>query len=374
MSKRILLVGGGSGGHVFPLIAVAESLKRKAAEKGIHLDFRMMGSGDFIKRAAQENGIPFSGVMSGKLRRYGSFKTVIDLFKLPFGLIQSIWKMYWIMPDVVFAKGGYASVLPVIAARFFLIKVYLHETDSVPGLSNRILANRAKKIFISFDSSKEFLGNKKTVLTGNPVRSNLIGTDKNSGAGAFNLDPDKKTIFIIGGSQGSQAINNAVLAGLVQFLQSGLQIIHQCGESQIADVQAEIDKFIKEGEGGYGQLISAQYRLKSFLNDQELANAYAACDVIISRAGGIIFELAMVGKPVILIPLPNSASDHQRKNALEFESAGAIILEEQNLTPHILLNNIQSILDPQVYGSICQKIKTFAKPDAADRIADEIIS
>jgi UDP-N-acetylglucosamine--N-acetylmuramyl-(pentapeptide) pyrophosphoryl-undecaprenol N-acetylglucosamine transferase len=371
---HILLVGGGSGGHVYPLIAVANALRQKSKDKNISLELRMMGSGDFLRQAARESGILFTHVMSGKLRRYSSFKNFTDILKLPFGLIQALWHMFWLMPDRVFAKGGHASVLPVLAARFFLIPVYLHESDSVPGLANRILSRRARKIFISFSSAQEIFGTKKTVLVGNPVRPELAGADKNKSISNFNFDPNKKTIFVIGGSQGSRAINNAIMASLVQLVQTGYQIIHQCGQSQVEEIKSEIEKVVKEGGTAYGPLVLNQYKFFAFLDQQQLSAAYAASDVIISRAGGIIFELAMIGKPVILIPLPGSAGNHQLKNGLEFADAGAIIIEEQNLTSHILLNSIQSVLDPQVYGSICQKIKSFAKPDAAARIADELLS
>ena len=373
--KRILLVGGGSGGHVYPVIAVANALKEKAASGGAELELLVIGDDKFMRSAAQENGIKFRPVYSGKMRRYFSFLTLLDLFKFPIGLVQSLWHIYWFMPDLVFAKGGYVSILPALVAKLYFIPLYIHESDSVPGLANKFLGRLADKIFISFQISAAYFDQKKTVLFGNPVRRELLGGNKDEAAKLFNLSTGKKTIFVYGGSQGAQKINNAILESLVMAVGKDLQIIHQCGDTQYQDVKKSIEKLIKEGEGQYGELIARTHRLYSFLNLEQARSAYALADVIISRAGASnIFEIASVGKPAIIIPIVDSSGDHQLNNAIAFSKSGAVLIEEDNLTPHIILSQIEYLLRPDNYGTISEKIKSFAVSDAADKIASTLLA
>lgn len=373
MSHRILLTGGGSGGHVYPLVAVAKALQEKAQAGNMNLELMMMGDGSFIQEVAEENGIPFKRIWSGKLRRYSSIQNFFDLFKMPIGFIQALWQVYWFMPDVIFAKGGYASVLPVLAGRLYLIPVYLHETDSVPGLANSKLFKRAKKIFISFQKAGEYFPQEKTMLVGNPIRKELFGFDKNQSLDYFKLSPAKSTILFLGGSQGAKVINDIVLSGLVRLVQKW-QVIHQCGDAHFESLQKEAERVTKEGQASYGQNISDNYRLYPFLNSQELGRAYAAADLIVSRAGGSIFEIAMAGKPTILIPITGSTNNHQMENAIEFSKYGAVVIEEENnLTESVLLGDIERLLRPENYTPVSEKIKSFAKPDAAEKIAEILL-
>ena len=366
-----MLVGGGSGGHVYPVIAVANALK----EKG-DVELMLLGDNKFMGQAAKESGIKFCSIISGKLRRYFSLMNLLDIFKFPIGLVQSLWHIFWFMPDVVFAKGGYVSVSPALVTRLYLIPLYIHESDSVPGLANKFLGWLAKKIFISFQISADHFRAAKTVLTGNPVRKELLTGDRNEAAKLFNLSLYKKTIFVYGGSQGAQKINDIVLESLVMTVGKNLQIIHQCGSGQYETVKKSVDKFIKEGEGSYGDSITKNYRLEPFLDLDKIKAAYALADVIISRAGaGSIFEMALLGKPAILIPLSTRSSrGEQIANAVELAKYGAVIIEEENLTPHIVLGQIESLLKPENYESVSHKIKSFATSDAADKIAEAILS
>ncbi|KKS01695.1 MAG: hypothetical protein UU54_C0001G0007 [Candidatus Yanofskybacteria bacterium GW2011_GWA2_41_22] len=329
MAYRILLTGGGSGGHVFPLIAVANALKEKAQQNGQELELLILGDGRFIEKAAIDSSIPFKRILTGKLRRYFSLLTIIDIFKIPIGFFQSLWHMFWFMPDVIFAKGGYASLAPSIIGRSYFIPLFIHESDSIPGLANRILGKLAKTVFISFQSAEKYFKAGKTVLIGNPLRKELIGQNKEKAIEAFQLNPGNKTILVLGGSQGAQKINDIILQSLVLVVKK-FQLIHL---------------------------------------------AYAAADILISRSGGgSIFEIAAASKPVILIPITDSSADHQLANAREFSRFGAVVLEEQNLTPHILINQIESLLNEGNYAKISANIKTFAKIDAADKIADTLIT
>lgn len=374
MSYRILLTGGGSGGHVFPLIAVANALKEKAQQNGQELELLILGEGQFMEKAAVENGIPFKRILAGKLRRYFSPLTVLDILKTPIGFFQSLWHIFWFMPDIIFAKGGYASVMPAIIGRFYFIPLFIHESDSVPGLANKILGKLAKTIFISFQSADKYFKAGKTILTGNPFRKELMGQTKESSLNFFKLKSDKKTILVLGGSQGAQKINDIIMQSLV-MLAKNFQVIHQCGESQYTFVKNETDKLIKEGEGKYAEDIRENYKFFPFLDTEQLGMAYAAADILVSRAGaGSIFEIAVFGKPVILIPITNSSADHQLANAREFSKFGAVVLEEQNLTSHILINQIESLLNEENYAKISANIKTFAKPEAADKIASALLN
>ena len=371
---RILLLGGGSGGHVFPLIAVAEALKEKSQQMGVPLELMVLGDGKFIQKAAEEAGLNFKPVLAGKLRRYFSMLNVLDIFKTPIGFFQALWHIFWFMPDVVFAKGGYASLPGAFVSKLYFIPLFAHESDSIPGLANRILGKLAKTVFISFDSSQKYFKPGRTILTGNPFRKNLATGDRETALQNFGFSPDRKTILVLGGSQGAQKINRIILDFLVMMVKD-FQIIHQCGEGQFQSVNTELAKITKEGEGEYADAIKANYKLFPFFNTNDMALAYAVADIIISRAGsGNISEISVIGKPAIIIQITNSSSNHQLENALEFSKFGAAMIEEENLTPHILINQINSLLEPDKFNSISEKLKTFASPDAADKIAAVLLA
>jgi UDP-N-acetylglucosamine--N-acetylmuramyl-(pentapeptide) pyrophosphoryl-undecaprenol N-acetylglucosamine transferase len=368
-----MLLGGGSGGHVFPLIAVANALKEKSQQTGIPLELMILGEGKFMQNAAAENGILFKPVMAGKLRRYFSPLMLLDIVKVPVGFFQALWYVFRFMPDVVFAKGGYASLPGALVAKLYFIPLFVHESDSIPGLANRVLGNLAKTVFISFNSGQKYFKAGKTVLTGNPVRKELVVGDRAAGIQTFALNPALKTILVLGGSQGAQRVNQIILDSLVMIVKN-YQVLHQCGESQYSAVTKEKEKLIKEGEGEYADALKNNYKVYPFFSEKEMAMAYAVSDLIISRAGaGSLFEIATLGKPSIIIPITNSSSNHQFENALEFSRFGAAMIEEQNLTPHIIINQIQSILEPEKYNSVSEKLKTFATPDAADKIASALL-
>lgn len=356
------------------MIAVANALKEKSQQTGILLELMVLGEGRFMEKAAIENGIIFKPVMAGKLRRYFSLLTILDIFKISAGFFQALWYIFWFMPDVVFAKGGYSSLPGALVAKLYFIPLFIHESDSIPGLANRVLGGWVKKVFISFPSSEKYFKTGKTVLTGNPVRKELLTGERSLALQNFNLNPGRKTILVLGGSQGAQRINQIVLDSLVMMIKD-FQILHQCGEGQYQVIKSEVEKLIKEGEGEYADSLRNNYKFYHFFNEKEMALAYAASDIIISRAGaGSLFEIAMLGKPAIIIPITNSSSNHQLENALEFSKFGAAMIKEENLTPHIFINQIQSFLEPEKYNSISEKLKVFATPDAAQKIAKQLFS
>ena len=372
MEKRILLVGGGSGGHVYPLIAVAESLTQKAFQAGIDLKIMMLG-GSFIERAAKEKKIPYRIIATGKFRRYSSLDNFIDPVRFFLGFIQSLWYIFWFMPDAVFAKGGAASMAPGLVAKLYFIPLFIHESDSVPGFANTILGNLADTIFISFKTAEERFKRTNIVFTGNPVRNNLTHGDKDVAWKFFDLHEPKPTILVLGGSQGAKIINEVILSSLVVMTQK-FNIIHQCGESQLESVKNGLDTILKEGTRQYSEPVKRYNRLYPFFDENELSMAYAVADVIVSRAGaGNLFEIAQLGKPAVIVPIAQSSANHQYLNAFEFSLSGGILLEEKNLNRESLIREIESMISPENYAKISERIKLFATPDAADKIADELL-
>lgn len=370
--KRILLVGGGTGGHVYPLIAVADELKSQAQQQGLDLELLFLGEGSFFERAVREKGYNFRKIWSGKLRRYVSPLTILDIIKLPIGFVQSLWQIFWFMPDVVFTKGGAASFPPSLVAWMYLIPTYIHESDSIPGLANTMISKLAKKVFISFESTSKYFNTSKVEYAGNPLRKELLSGDRAKAMTTFDLKPQRKTLLVLGGSQGAKKVNDAILDALVLLIDQ-FQVIHQCGEGQYKAVKASADKMAKEGEKSYGVSITENYHLYPFFDTEQMALAYAASDVIISRAGaGLVFEIAALGKPAILIPLVNGSRGEQKTNAFELAKYGAVVIEEENLTRNIIRDQIKHLLDNS--AAISEKLRGFIKADAADKIAEAILS
>lgn len=372
MSYKILLVGGGSGGHVFPLISVGRALQESAAKKGIELELELLGEGKFFEEAAENSGLKYKKILAGKFRRYLSLAGLLDPLKMTASFFQSFWYLFWLMPDAVFTKGGYASFFPALAAKIFFIPIYIHDSDAVPGSSNRIIGRWAKKVFVSFESAKKYFPAAKVELTGNPVRSEFLNGNKEEALNFFKFSKDLPTILVFGGSQGAKKINDIVLQSLIQ-LTNNFQVIHQCGQQNYEEVIKTKDQLMKEGGQQYTEQIKSRYAIYPFFNDREMAMAYTAADVVVSRSGaGSIFEVAALGKPAVIIPIKKSASDHQYFNALEFVKYGATMIEEDNLVTSVFVNEIKEAY--QNKEELGQKIKKFAKLDAAEKIADTILS
>ena len=374
MTYRILLIGGGTGGHIYPLIAVAREFQKAANKKNLNLKLMAVAESNKWKGEFESQDIRFKRIFSPKFKRVEGGK--IDLFaflKLPLALLQGLWFIFLFMPDAVFSKGGFVSVIPSLVAKLYFIPLFIHETDAVPGKVNRILSKFSEKVFISFQSNTVYFKNKNTIVSGNPIRESLLKGDKAEAGRYFNLNSTKKTILFLTGMQGVSFINRLVIDSLVQ-LSKEFQIIHQTGVNNFESVKKETENIKKEGGYSYGQDIEKNYRIFSFLSEEELASAYALCDIVVSRSGSNIFEIAYLGKPAIVIPYPYSAGDHQKANALEFAKFGGVILEEENLKPSILIDQIEYLLKPENYSLISQKIKQFAKPDAAKTIAEQILN
>ena len=368
---RIILTGGGTGGHFYPIIAVAEALKDVASEKKfVELDLIFMSDSAYNEKLLKQEGIRFEKILSGKMRRYFSFYNIIDVFKIAVGAIQALFRVYKEFPDVIFGKGGYASFPSLLAARILRIPVLIHESDARPGQVNKWAGKFAKKVAISFPEAAEYFSKDKTALTGVPIRSSILGQVPEEGREIFQLEPALPVILVLGGSQGAKAINETMLSAAKDLL-GFCQVIHQSGRNNFKDVSARLSVVLEDAE------FKSRYHLVDFLNSAQLRAASSAADLVVSRAGaGAIFEIAAWGRPSILIPLENSAQGHQQKNALSYASRGAAeIIEEPNLTPHIMVFEIKRLLaNPQELEKMKTSAENFARPQAARKIAEEIIN
>lgn len=364
---RVVLSGGVSGGHTYPLIAVARVL-RKRYPQGIELLF-LGGGGVFEQTAMETEGIPMRRILYGKMRRYFSFLNYLDFFKLPLGILQALWHLLLFMPDVVFSKGGAASVPVVLAARFYRIPVLIHDSDSVAGRANAWLGKWVQKVAIAYPSAAQYFPSGKTALTGNPVREEILSGSKERARERFGLDPQKKTLVLFGGSQGAHGLNNALLRVLPLLLTRGVQIIHQTGSNHLKGVLALAAELGVPTESG-------SYHPIDFLSAEEIGDTLAVADIVVSRAGaGSIAEVAACRKALVLVPLPSAANDEQRKNAYDIaEIGGALVLEEANLGEHLFLENLENLLNnDDLRAEMGEKLHVFYHPDAAERIADGLI-
>jgi UDP-N-acetylglucosamine--N-acetylmuramyl-(pentapeptide) pyrophosphoryl-undecaprenol N-acetylglucosamine transferase len=371
---KILFTGGGTGGHVIPIIAVARETRR--LYPGEDLQFFYVGpKDDFGSILLSQEEVKVKHVLAGKVRRYigfqGLFLNLIDVcFKIPIGIIQSFFYLFFLSPDVIFSKGGFGSIPGVIAGKILLAPVFLHESDITPGLANRFLSKFALEILVSFPVSKtEYFSTKKMVSVGNPIRKEVLMGSRERAKKFFELKSQKPVILVLGGSQGAQRINDKILNTLPQLL-NNFEIIHQCGDSNFKQVQAESRVVINKE-------MEESYHLFPFLKEPELALAYAAADFVVSRAGsGIIFEIAAAGKPSILIPLPEAAQNHQVKNAYAYAEEGAsVVVEEENFTSRFFLEKLKYLFErPAELERMAKAAKEFSRPEAAKEVADRLMN
>lgn len=369
---KILFTGGGSGGHIYPLVSVAEELYAAADVANQELTIDYLGAYGEFGTVLTNYNVAIYSVVGGKIRNYFSWLNFIDIFRIGYAFCQAFFRLYFLMPDVVFSKGGTGALPVVIAARFYLIPVIIHESDAIPGKANKMSAWFATRIAISFAGAFKYFDKRKTALVGNPIRKEFFTDPKETRAARVELGflSDLPLILILGSSQGARALNDFIF-GVVTLLTHDNQLLHQVGIKNMGEADAEASKII--------DLLPSEekerYKIVPFL-DEDYVNAMQAADVIVSRASsGSIFEIAASHKPSILIPLPESARDHQRENAYAYASTGAAtIVEQENLLPSIFLGQLQKILKNEaVTKSMSLATRGFARPNAAKLIAEEII-
>ena len=350
MDKKIVLTGGGTAGHVTPNIAMIPKLK----ELGYEIFY--MGSYDGIeKKLIEDFDIPYYGIATGKFRRYFDPKNFSDPFRVIKGVSEAKKYLKAIKPDVVFSKGGFVSVPVVRAASSLKIPCIVHESDMTPGLANKLCIPVAKKICCNFPETLNNLPAEKAVLTGSPIREELMKGRKEAAYELCGFDTSKPVIMVIGGSQGSAAINQAVRDALPELLED-FQIVHLCGKEKI-------DNLLLTTKG---------YKQFEYIKT-ELKDIFAMADIVISRAGAnAINELLALKKPNLLIPLPSTSSrGDQILNAKSFESQGfSIVVDEDDLTVKLLVEKVQELYFTRM--TYIDAMKKSSQRDAIGTIADII--
>jgi len=362
MSKKIIISGGGTGGHIFPAVAIANALKK--IDENIEILFvGALGRMEMEKVPAegyQIVGLPIQGFQRNNLSK--------NLF-LPFKIIESVTKSLKIIkdfkPDVVVGVGGYASGPLLYAASLKGIPYIIQEQNSYAGITNKYLGKRAKKICVAFDNMSAFFPANSIIKTGNPVRKSAIAIEgkKEEAAQFFELDLNKKTVLVVGGSLGSGTLNNSMIAGLKEFEKNDIQLIWQTGKYYY--------KNIIESYGN--QPKSNGIRVFEFLNRMDLA--FAMADVIISRAGaGTIAELCLVKKPAILVPSPNVAEDHQTKNANALVNVNAaILITDEHAEAELVDQTIKLLKDKEQMEMLSTQIAKLGIANSDEQIALEVL-
>ncbi|MBP6908669.1 MAG: UDP-N-acetylglucosamine--N-acetylmuramyl-(pentapeptide) pyrophosphoryl-undecaprenol N-acetylglucosamine transferase, partial [Candidatus Pacebacteria bacterium] len=322
---KILLTGGGTGGHFYPLIAIAEKLNILAEEQKIlNMKLYYMSNTPYDSTLLFENGITYVEVPAGKMRIYFSLRNIVDIFRAGAGAFWGLVSMFFIYPDVVISKGGYAAFPAVFAAKILRIPVVLHESDSVPGRLNTWTGRFAEKIAVSWPEAAQFFDTKKTAVTGQPIRRDILTGSPEGAHAYFNLDPAIPTIMVIGGSQGAEKINNAIIDILPELI-TRYQIIHQTGKIHFEDVSSRA-RFVTETSQ-----YASRYHPVAYLHTLATRKAVGASSLVISRAGSALFEIASWGLPSIIIPIEHSHGNHQHKNAFTYARSGACeVIEEPN--------------------------------------------
>lgn len=354
---RFIISGGGTGGHIYPAVAIANELKSRFPEA----EFLFVGAKDKMEmQKVPQAGYAIKGLWISGIQR----KLTLDNAMFPFKLLSSMWNSFRIIksfkPDVVIGTGGFASGAVLKVASMLGIPTVIQEQNSYPGITNKLLAKKANKICVAYENLERFFPKDKMILTGNPVRQDLINEASKSEAIAyFKLDANKKTLLVLGGSLGARRINQLIEKELDFLLSQNIQIIWQCGKLYLND-------YSKYNEKDNVQVVA-------FIDRMDLV--YAAADVVISRSGASsVSELCIVGKPTIFIPSPNVAEDHQTKNAKAIsDKNGAILIRESELEAQFETVFSDLISNESKQVELSQNIKKLAKPNATKDIVEEIV-
>ena len=366
---RLAIAGGGTGGHVLPALAVVEVLRRRSALA----DVLWIGSHDGVERyAARDAGIPFVAIPTGKLRRYLSLRNMTDAARIPLGVVSARRTLRRFRPDVVLSTGGFVSVPSVVAARR-IAPVATHEQTAVLGLATRINARFADVLALSHDQTaaeaRRLHG--RVIVTGNPVRSALVEGDRQRGLDWLGFDATLPVVYVTGGARGASPINERIARLLPRLLES-CQLIHQTGPAT-ANTDAEALRRLRVT---WPEQLQRRYCVVEFVGE-ELPDLYAAVDLVIARSGaGTIAELAVVGLPAILIPLPGTGSDEQAVNARVLGQVGAaVVLSQVEASPDRLLAELKALLgDEARRARMSEAARSVSRPAAASALADVVLS
>ncbi|AWG20214.1 undecaprenyldiphospho-muramoylpentapeptide beta-N-acetylglucosaminyltransferase [Flavobacterium faecale] len=353
---KFILSGGGTGGHIYPAVAIANELKLRFP----NAEFLFVGAQDKMEmQKVPQAGYAIKGLWIAGLQRKITLQNMMFPIKIVDSLIKSRKIIKEFKPDVAIGTGGFASGPLLQMANSMGIPTVIQEQNSFPGITNKLLSKKASAICVAYENLERFFPSEKMILTGNPVRQDLISIDdkREEGIAHFKLDKNKKTLLVLGGSLGARRVNQLIEKELEFFLEQGIQIIWQCGKLYFEE---------------YKKYNSAYVQVLAFVERMDLV--YAAADVIISRAGASsVSELCIVGKPVIFIPSPNVAEDHQTKNAKAIvDKNGALLLKEYELDELFEVSFENLLKDTEKQKQLSQNIKLLALPNATKMIVDRI--
>lgn len=357
---KVIIGGGGTGGHIFPAISIANALR----DSGDQVEILFVGAkGKIEMEKVPEAGYRIEGLPVAGFQRRLTLKNISFFFKLIRSLAMSRNIIRKFQPDIAVGVGGYASGPILKAAGRKGIPTLIQEQNSYAGMTNRLLAGKAEKICVAYEGMNKYFPAEKIILTGNPTRQDLILPEEEHEASMmhFGLNPDKKVILLIGGSLGARTLNESVIAGLEAIEESGVQLLWQCGKYYY---EAAAEALVTSG--------ARNIKLLPFI--KEMDRAFQAADLIISRAGaGTISELCIVGKAVILVPSPNVAEDHQTSNAKALTDQQAAVLVSDKTARDILIKTaLKLVSDKQKLNELSKNIYKLAITDSADRIVNEI--
>ncbi len=370
---RIVLVGGGTGGHFYPLIAISQGIEEICKERTLlEPELYYLGPAPFDANALMERDIIHVPSPAGKIRREGSVLNMFSFVSTFFGILKSIWLLYDLYPDVIFSTGGYAAFPTLYAARILTIPVVIYDADATPGRVTLWSAKFAKWIGTAHpEAATHFPENvrHKIARVGHPIRAEIEHPTKEGGYEFLKLDPSVPAVFIMGGSQGAQSINNVVLDA-VKDLVTRYNVIHQSGMANVKEVTGIAKLILKESPN------QERYKAYGLLNTLAIRMAAGIATVIVSRAGsGSIFEIASWGIPAILVPIPIDVSHDQTENAFSYARAGAaVVIEQRNLTQHVLTAEIDRLMNnPELRVTMSEAAQSYSRPQAAKKIANILL-
>lgn len=367
---RLVLVGGGTGGHFYPLIAVAESLRERTANDAA-FELYYLGPDPYNAEALAKQGIKFVRCPAGKNRVYRSVSNYLDVFKTAWGIVVAFFKLLWLYPDAVLSKGGYTSVPVVVAAWLLRIPIVVHESDAVPGRANLLAARFARTIALAYDEAAEFFKGKENKLeqSGMPIRRSFRTKIDNPHA-ILGIQNDRPVILVTGGSSGAERLNNFIIASLPRLL-NNFNVIHQVGDANVDQVSSTASALFSDSEP------LSHYFVFGHLSEERFAAALQSATLVISRAGSTtLFEIAAAGKPAIVVPIPEDISRDQRSNAYSYARAtGAVVLEEHNLSDDILVAEIERILgSADIMAEMTAGARSLTASDGAYKLADILLA